>query len=190
MKIFLLGISGPSGAGKSSVTKLVEAENLSVLRISLDNYFNDVKNFPKVDGQPNWDIPGNLNFELLQENLRDLKDGKNTEIPLYNKATYERTYKIVKPKKIILVEGFLLFLDERVRNLIDRKIYIEVSDQIQQERRSKRETPERYRYIREVVIPNYKIYGLPTKKYADVVLNGGKTIEELKEEIKIEISLT
>lgn len=183
MKSVLIGVAGPSGAGKSTVAKLIEAENQNVLRINLDNYFNDVDGFPKVNGLPNWDLPNNLNYELLLENLKDLKEGKSTKIPLFDKVTFERTYKVIEPKEIALVEGFLLYFDKKVTNLFDKKIYIDVSDQTQLTRRARRETPERIRYIQEVVVPNYKVFGLPTRKCADVVLSGEKTTEELKVEI-------
>lgn len=183
MKPFLVGVAGPSGAGKSTVTRLIEAKNHNVLTVNLDNYFNDIDGFPKMNGVPNWDLPSNINYELLLENLRDLKQGKSTKIPSLNKATSERIYKVVEPKEVILVEGFLLYFDEKITHLFDKKIYIDVLDRTQLERRLRRETPERAEYVQEVVIPNFKIYGLPTKKYADVVLSGDKTPEELRSEI-------
>lgn len=183
MKPFLVGIAGPSGAGKSTVTRLIEAENNNVLRINLDNYFNDVNGFPKVNGVPNWDLPSNINYELVLKNLKDLKHGKSAKMPFFNKATSERIFKVVEPKEIILVEGFLLYFDRKVAQLFDRKIYIHVLERTQLERRLKREVPERAAYVREVVIPNYRIYGLPTKIYADIVLCGEKSPKELKSDI-------
>lgn len=183
MKPLLVGVAGPSGAGKSTVTRLIEAENGNVLRINLDNYFYDINGFPKVNGVPNWDLPNNINYELLLGNLRDLKQGKSTKMPFLNKATSERIYEVVEPREIILVEGFLLYFDKKVTHLFDKKIYIHVLVRTQLERRLKRETPERAAYVQKVVIPNFKIYGLPTEKYADVVLSGDKTPEELKSEI-------
>lgn len=182
-KITLIGIAGPSGAGKSTATKIIVAENPDILRIKLDNYFNDIEGFPKINGEANWDVPGNLNFDLLFENLSDLKEGKPTKIPLFDKVTLERVYKTVEPKPIVLVEGFLLYFDERIRGLFDKKLYIDISEDKQLERRIQRETPERNKYIQEVVIPNYRLYGVPAKKYADLILDGDKSPEELKKEI-------
>lgn len=181
--ISLIGVAGPSGAGKSTVTKLIAAGSKNILRIKLDNYFNDIEGFPKVYGESNWDVPGNLNFDLLFTNLCDLKKGVSTKISLFDKVTFERMYRTVTPKPIILVEGFLLYFDERIRDLFDKKIYLDIPESEQIKRRIKREAPDRNKYIREVVIPNYRKYGVPTRKYADIVLDGNQKPERLRDEI-------
>lgn len=183
-EIILIGIAGPSGAGKSTATEPIDALNPQVLRIKLDDYFNDIESFPKINGEPNWEVPQNLNFDMLFQNLSDLKAGKRTEIRTFNKATHKRMPRTVEPKPVVLVEGFLLFYDKRVRDLFDIKIYIDIPEEVQLQRRMKREVPEREPYIKDVVIPHYRTYGVPTKQYADIVLNGEQTPEELQAEIE------
>lgn len=183
MKIKLIGIAGPSGAGKSTITKIIEQENPNLLRVKLDNYFNNIEGFPKIDSEPIWDVPSNINFNLLYKNLLELREGKKTELPYFDKVTFKRISRETESRPIILVEGFLLYFDERIRNLFDVKLYVDISDELMLERRLKRETLDRNKYIRDVVIPNYKIYGLPAKRYADFVIDGSVPTAELKVEI-------
>ncbi len=149
----------------------------------MDNYFHDPTAFPAIEGQPDWDIPASLNFSLLFENLSDLKAGKKTAIPLFQKETLERTYKTVEPQEIILAEGFLLYFDECIRDLFDLKFYIDTPEDVQLGRRSQCDSA-RKEYIRTVVIPNYRKYGLPYKKYADILLDGTRSPDELRKEIE------
>jgi len=179
----LVGVAGPSGAGKSTITKLIQKERPDILRIKLDDYFNDIDGFALNKNEPDWDVPSSLNWDLLLENLSDLKNCKSVELPKFDKLTLERVFENVDPKPIILVEGFLLFVNQKVRKIFDVKIYIEVPEEVTLQRRLKRENPDRNEYIKNVVIPNYIKYGLPTKKYANLVLDGTKPSEVVKKEI-------
>ncbi len=183
----LIGIAGPTGSGKSTLTRLIAAENSDVLRIKLDNYSFAAKGFPNpdADGNSNWNIPLKLNFNLLFQNLADLKAGKTTEIPVIAPMgkSFEIRYEAINPKPIILVEGFLLFFDEKVRDIFDAKIYMDIPDSAVLERRSLPGDSARIEFIKKVVIPNFKAYGYPAINQADLVLDGMRETEDLKKEV-------
>ena len=187
-KRIFIGISGPSGSGKTTICENIK-EKFNSQIIYLDNYWKDPRNFPILQGRKNWELPGNLNFTQLYDHLMKLKNGQtvNLDKRVYGIHLNKTT---VKPSKVMIVEGFLLFYDKRIRDIIDYKIYIDVPDEeiikrrMNRDRRSK--IPDEF-YYRKIVVKEYKKYGLPTKKYANLVIDGMKPINQIIIEIENEI---
>jgi uridine kinase len=173
---FLLGIAGPSCAGKTTVAKLLQEMFPDALIVSQDQYWKDTSKFPRVGENKNWELPENLDFDTLARNLQELKSGKSTQAPLWKyKEEGNPHQQTLVPASFIIVEGFLLFHDERIRNLLDMKFYIDIpEDAIVARRvaRNRRDEGDRELYYREVVVQEYRKHGLPTRKFADVVVDG------------------
>lgn len=201
---FIVAIAGPSGSGKSKVSEYLQAKFSDVLHLSLDDYFKDPRTFPKCGKWINWELPDNLDFNHLSRDLTQLREGRQARVPdTLNPTTYERRTRIVEPCAIVIVEGFLVLYDENTRRLFDCKIFIDAPEELQIKRRLERTvgflaTHKIYvaehtevrdpdsieQYIRLVVVPNYRKYVLPTKKYADYVVDGSSVIENVVLKVK------
>ena len=129
MESIVIGVAGGSGSGKSTFTnRIKDYFGDDVVVLYHDNYYR------KQDGIPfeqrvtvNYDHPDSLETELLVEHLKQLKEGKSIECPVYDYTQHNRSKEVLKidPKPVILVEGILLLADPRVRDLLDIKIYVE-----------------------------------------------------------------
>lgn len=187
-EVFLIGITGPSCSGKSTIVEELKKKLSDVLIINLDDYWHDKSTFPIKLGYRNWEIPDNLKFDLLLKNLEDLKQGKETEAP--NCEGFNQVFgtQILKPKPIIIVEGFLLFYHNKIRDLFDLKIYVNLSDEDVINRRIKRNRSGRSLeesglYYREILVTEYKKYGEPSKAYCNLILEGNENIDSNVQEI-------
>lgn len=181
--MIFIGIAGGTGSGKTTLAEtLKEKFNGSVSIIAYDNYYRDQGNLtPEEKERLNYDCPEILDTPLLIEQLKALRDGKTIQMPVYNFKTHSREKEItipVAPNDIIIVEGILLFHTPELRDLLDLKIFIDVSDDIRILRRVKRDIEERGRTINSVtrqyiatVKPMHEKYVAPSKKYADIILN-------------------
>ncbi|MGZ3690355.1 MAG: uridine kinase [Pseudobdellovibrio sp.] len=183
---FILGVAGGSGSGKTYfsqalVQKLQEefGENVCEL-VYQDNFYIDQSNrFDHDGGAVNFDHPESIDFELLAVCLEKLKSGQDTPIPTYDFATHKRRIEtqIVKPKKIIIVDGILIFHAEQVRALFDELIFFETPEQLRYERRLHRDVKERGRtpdgvlqqFIKQVK-PMHDLYVEPSKRHAHTVV--------------------
>jgi uridine kinase len=175
MNSLFVGIAGPSCSGKTTlIKKLTEEIGEDAEIIHADDYWNKDFKPPMINGWKNRELPENINFELLFEHLSALKRENSVEVP-WNVFEVEGGKKIARPKKIIFVEGFLLFYWEKIRKLFDLKIYYDIDDKEIVRRRTERARSgreEREMYYRTVLIDEYKRLCLPTKKYADMILDG------------------
>lgn len=185
-KPYVIAIAGPSGSGKSEVCKYLQKEIGDVLCMSIDDYFRDPNELSRIGEWKNSDVPEAIRFDRLVKDLEALKSGQEitTSVFKYPHESWERTEKQLKPADFIIIEGFLILYDERVGDVCDLKIFIDVPEELQFERRIRRNPKENEEYIKQVVIPNYKIYGLPTKQYANVVIDGSKPLAEVVQEVK------
>ncbi|MCK5062591.1 MAG: hypothetical protein KAR23_01570 [Candidatus Aenigmarchaeota archaeon] len=184
MKPYLLGIAGPSASGKSTVSRMLIERYPSAVRINLDDFFFDKDTFPIHNGWSNWELPQNLNFLKLHSVLSDLVKGSSVTVPDYSKkegkAVGEKT---VRPKDIIITEGFYLFNDRKIRDLFNLKIFLDLPEDIQMKRRLERQPDLDPRYFIEVIAPFFRKYGLPAKKHADYVINASRDIDKVAEDI-------
>src|SRR3989344_6003420 len=180
MKSFFVGIAGPSCSGKTTLVKaLIDKVKFDFELIHLDDYWDRDFKPPLINGYKNRELPENLKLDLLFLHLQELKSGKSVEIP-YRAFEVEDEKRIVQPKKIIFVEGFLLFYKKEIGDSFDFKIYIDLSDEEIVKRGTERNRSNKNDefYYRNIVISEYKKYGLPAKKEADLILNGEKDVNE------------
>ena len=152
----VIGIAGGTGSGKTTLVNKI-AEKLSddqVLIVSQDSYYKDNSHLTFEERcQINFDHPDALDFELLYEHLNALKNGKSVQQPIYSfvEHTRKKETHTIESKKVILLEGILIFSNPKVRSLMDAKIFVEADADERLIRRIKRDVAERGRTIEEVL---------------------------------------
>jgi uridine kinase len=185
LKPLIIGIAGGSGSGKSTVANNV-AELLttsSVAFIDMDAYY---KNFPSLTLEQrkklNWDHPDAFDYDLLCAHLEALSRREPIEKPEYDFVTHLRrpAPTRVSPADVIVIDGILLFVDERVRALCDVKVFVDADADIRIIRRIERDTHVRGRPVDEIieqylstVQPMHLQFVEPSKRYADVIVPRG-----------------
>ena len=201
----IVGIAGGTGSGKTTLAhKIQEAFPLQSILISQDSYYKDLTHLNVEErNKVNFDHPDSLDFDLLKEQIIELKQGKAISKPLYNfhHHTRERFFENVEPAQIILVEGILLFAIPEVRNLFDIKIFIDADDDVRLLRRIERDMHERSRDFKSIrdqylntVKPMHDAFVEPSKKHADLIIpKGGENttalsviISRLKDGVRLE----
>lgn len=181
----IIGIAGGTGSGKSTFTKKLKKEfKDDVAVLYHDNYYRDQGNIPlEIRKKTNYDHPDAVETELLIQQLMELKEGKTIHSPVYDYTLHTRSnqVEVIEPKKVILVEGILVLADQRLRDLLDIKIYVEADADERILRRVIRDVKERGRDIEGVVEqylttvkPMHYVYVEPTKNIADLVINSGR----------------
>ncbi len=181
----IIGVAGGTASGKTTVSaKILEAVGRNRLAyIEHDAYYRDLSHLPLTKRRNlNFDHPDSLENELLITHLKTLLRGEPVQIPVYDFATYTRSQelKLVKPRRVILVEGILIFADKQLREMMDIKIYVDAAADLRFIRRLKRDTLERGRTVEMVieqylktVRPMHLEFVEPSKRHADVIIPGG-----------------
>lgn len=184
---YLLGVAGGSGSGKTFfsqalVRELTSAHGASICELVYqDNFYIDQSHrFDHDGGAVNFDHPDSIDFTLLAECLRRLKDGETVEIPTYDFATHKRRPQTlrVQPKKIIIVDGILIFHSPDVRALFDDLVFFQTPEELRFSRRLERDVKERGRtpegvheqFYRQVK-PMHDLFVEPSKAYAGTVVH-------------------
>lgn len=181
----LIGLAGPSGSGKSTLMERAQRELGDVELIKLDKFYKDSRDCPPVGRWLNWETPESLHWDELVRVLQELKAGRPVKMPEYSKPLSQRTgSRIAKPAPVILVEGFLLFADARVRELLDRCFYLDVPWEVQVQRRLARQPDVDQEYMRKVVRPMFERYGRAAARHAEAVLDGSRTEAEVWEDFR------
>lgn len=183
MNVKLIGVTGGSGSGKSTVVRRIKERVPDCLLIQQDNYY---KSAPQVNNDNitavNFDHPDAFDMDLMMRNLHDLKNGRATDLPQYDFVTHSRKKEHihVEPKKLIIVDGLMVLYDERIRDLLDLKLYVETPPDIRFIRRLLRDISERGRTMEsvikqytEVVRPGHYNFIEPTKEFADLIIPEG-----------------
>jgi len=184
MKTILIGIAGGTGSGKSTFTnRLKEAFGDDVAVLYHDNYYRAQDDIPFEERKKvNYDHPDAFETELLLEQLKELKEGRAIECPVYDYSSHNRSDRFVRvePRHVILLEGILVLADKKLRDLLDVKIYVEADADERILRRVIRDVKERGRDIEGVVEqylttvkPMHYLYVEPTRALADIVINSG-----------------
>ena len=146
MEVKIIGITGGSGSGKSTVVKRIKERYPNAVLIEQDNYYKSATfvNNHNITAY-NFDHPDAFDMDLLLSNLKDLKDGKCCKMPQYDFVHHKRRdeYVVVKPSSIIIIDGLMVFYDERIREMLDLKLYVDTPPDIRFIRRLKRDVKER-----------------------------------------------
>lgn len=184
--MLIIGIAGGTGSGKTTVVNqiIMHLPSDEVCVISQDSYYkvNDHLSYAERT-KINFDHPRAIDFELLVQHLKDLKDGKIIEQPIYSFVTHNRTKDTVQthPRKVVIVEGILIFNNEELRNLFDIKIFVHADTDERLIRRIRRDITERGRDIDEVLNryqntlkPMHQQFIEPTKNFADIIIPNDK----------------
>ena len=185
-KSIFIGIVGPSGSGKTTLCKSLKASSKQYEHVRLDNYFKYPRTFPKKGKFRNWELPSNLKFDLLLRHLKALKNGNEVHTKTFPKRAGAKSEPLtLKPKPIVLVEGFMLLKSKSVRNILDVKIYLDVHPQFMLKRRAIRFGAVHINdYDTKVAIPEFLKYGIIQKKYADYVIDATKPQSRVIREVK------
>ena len=189
--ILVLGIAGGSGSGKTTLMRnLVETFGDQVTVLSHDNYY---KRHDEMSYEErcliNYDEPAAFENELMIEHLQQLKQGKSILCPVYDYTVHNRSNETVtvEPKRVIIVEGILIFADPQLRELMDIRIFVDTDADIRLCRRIKRDVNKRGRTLESVLMqyqqtvkPMHEKYVEPSKKFATLVVpEGGKNFVAL-----------
>ena len=181
----VIGIAGGSGSGKTTVAQAI-LQRVGPDRISFlqhDAYYKDLSGLPLAQRiEVNFDHPNSLDSELLTQHIRDLRDGRPIEVPVYDFSHHSRTTKTftVQARGVILIEGILIFAEPALRDLFDVKIYVDTDSDLRFIRRLQRDITERGRTTESVikqylntVRPMHLEFVEPSKRYADVIIPEG-----------------
>ena len=182
--VMIIGIAGGTGSGKTTLAEhIAEAFGDKVAVIAHDSYYraqND-RTFEERCAQ-NYDHPDAFETELLCLHLEELTHGRAVDIPVYDYTVHNRSDKTVRvePRAVIVLEGILLFHSERLRDMMDLKIFVDTDADERILRRIIRDTKERGRTLDSVihqylttVKPMHDAFVEPYKRYADVIVPGG-----------------
>ena len=191
-KILVIGIAGGSGSGKTTLMKrLVEQFGDDVTVVSHDNYYrrHDELSYEERS-QINYDEPAALETDLMAYHLDCLRQGQAIDCPVYDYAAHNRSDETIRiePRKVIIVEGIMIFENEALRNLMDIRIFVDTDADIRLCRRVKRDVNKRGRTLESVLVqyqqtvkPMHEKYVEPSKAFAHLIVpEGGKNLVALE----------
>ena len=191
MSTMVIGIAGGTGSGKTTLTRRIQqvfGEDVSV--VYHDNYYKAHPNMTyKERSALNYDHPDAFDTDLLVEDLKALCAGQTIQCPVYDYTIHNRSQETVtvRPTKVVIVEGILIFHDPALRELMDIKIFVDTDADVRILRRILRDVKERGRSLDSVidqylttVKPMHQQFVQPSRQYADlVVLDGGHNLVAL-----------
>lgn len=181
----IIGVSGGTGSGKTTVAQHI-VENIGSERVALiqhDAYYKDLSNLsPEELVRVNYDHPDSFDNDLLYFHLQELNAGRAVDAPTYDFKTYTRTPQTnhILPYPVLVVEGILVFYDERIRNMMGLKVFVDTDADLRFIRRLRRDTKDRGRSMDSVIEQYLTTVRLmhqefiePTKRYADLIIPEG-----------------
>lgn len=184
--MLIIGIAGGTGSGKTTVVHQImnELPETEVGIISQDSYYKqNIGMSYEERSNINFDHPRAIDFELLVQHLKDLKNGKTIEQPVYSFVTHNRTDDtiITHARKVMIVEGILILANPELRDIFDIKVYVHADSDERLIRRLKRDIAERGRDMEEVLNryqttlkPMHQQFIEPTKAFADIIIPNDK----------------
>ncbi len=184
-KPVVIGVTGGSGSGKTSVTMAIydHFKGHSILMLEQDFYYKDQGHLPYEERlKTNYDHPLAFDNDLLIEHIEKLLRREPIDKPVYDYSMHTRSREVIRvePKDVIILEGILVLEDERLRNLMDIKLYVDTDADLRIIRRLMRDIKERDRTIDSVieqyvnvVRPMHNQFIEPTKRYADLIIPEG-----------------
>ena len=186
--ILVIGIAGGTGSGKTTLmNRIIDHFTDDITVLSHDNYYrrHDELTYEQRC-QLNYDEPAALETDLMARHLDKLRQGEAIQCPVYDFTQHNRSDETITivPKKVIIVEGILIFENQPLRDLMDIKIFVDTDADVRLCRRIKRDVRKRGRSLESVleqyqntVKPMHEMYVEPSKKYADIVVpEGGKNL--------------
>ena len=180
----IIGLAGGTGSGKSTITDAIRGEvKNQITLIPQDSYYKNFGLLPiEKRNKINYDHPDSFDNQLLMEHLKLLKKNIPIQKPIYDFKTHSRIDKtiLIKPSKIIIVEGILIFENKQLRKLMDIKIFVDTDADIRILRRIERDIKERGRSLESIVLqyrntvqPMHIEFVEPSKRYADIIIPEG-----------------
>ena len=181
----VIGIAGGTGSGKTTVAnvilKRVGKDNIAYL--PHDAYYRELGDLPQDQkAAVNFDHPNSLESELMVAHIKQLKEGRSIELPIYDFSTHSRTGKTIRvePHRVIVVECILILAEPALRDIFDVKIFVDTDADIRFIRRLTRDITERGRTTEKVihqylttVRPMHLEFVEPSKRYANVIIPEG-----------------
>ena len=183
--MLVIGIAGGSGSGKTTVVKSIMKQlDGKVVVIPQDSYYKDSSHLPMEERlKINFDHPDAIDWKLLCQQIRDLKQGKTVQQPVYSYLTCSRSKTetvTVEPADVIIVEGILIFTCKELRDQLNMKVFVDADDDDRLMRIIVRDIAERGRTVEtaiehyvETVKPMHLQFIEPSKRYADIIVPQG-----------------
>ena len=181
----IMGISGGTGSGKTTVAQKIISSvgRENVVYLQQDSYYRNLGDMPlDLKHRVNYDHPDAFDTELLINHLEGLRAQEAIEQPIYDYATHSRRSDTfhVEPRPVIIVEGILVFVNSKLRGLMDMKIFVDTDPDIRFIRRLDRDVHERGRTLESVISqytstvrPMHLQFVEPSKRYADIIIPEG-----------------
>ncbi len=189
---FFLGIAGGSGSGKSTISAAIlkALPSGSGVLLEQDHYYRKQSHLSLQERERvNYDHPDSLEFDLLLEHMSELAAGRAIVSPTYNFAEHDRDPegRRIEPARVVLVEGILVLTEERLRRMLDVKIFVDTADDIRLMRRIRRDLEHRGRTFAQIrkqyyetVRPMHIAFVEPSKRFADIIVpEGGQNLVAL-----------
>ena len=183
--MLVIGIAGGSGSGKTTVVRAI-TQQLSgrVVVIPQDSYYKDSSHLPLEERQKiNFDHPDAIDWKLLCQQIRELKQGRSVEQPVYSYITCSRSTTetvTVEPADVIIIEGILIFTHKELRDQMNIKVFVDADDDDRLMRILVRDIAERGRTVEtaiehytDTVKPMHLQFIEPSKRYADIIVPQG-----------------
>ena len=189
--ILVIGIAGGTGSGKTTLMKnLIAAFENDVTILSHDNYYKRHDDLTYEERcKLNYDEPAALETDLMANHLDQLRHGQAIDCPVYDFTQHNRSSETIRiePRKVIIVEGILIFENQPLRDLMDIRIFVDTDSDVRLCRRIKRDVNKRGRSLesvlqqyQETVKPMHEMYVEPSKKFANIIVpEGGKNLVAL-----------
>ena len=184
--MLIIGIAGGTGCGKTTVVNKIinELPEGEVGVISQDSYYKDTSHLSYEERiKINFDHPRSIDFDLLEQHLKELKKGQAIHQPVYSFVKHNRTGDtiVTHPRKVMIVEGILILTNPELREMFDIKIFVHADTDERLIRRLKRDISERGRDLDEVLMryqttlkPMHEQFIEPMKEYADIIIPNNK----------------
>lgn len=183
--MLVIGIAGGTGSGKTTVVKKIMEQfpEKEVAILSHDSYYYDNSGLSLEERRmKNYDHPDSIEFDLMIEHVKELRQGNPISEPIYSFITCTRSEETnrVEPKKVLIIEGILCLANKALRDLMDIKVFVDCDSDVRLSRVIMRDILERGRNIEQVlsryektVRPSHLLFIEPTKRFADIIIPQG-----------------
>ena len=198
----IIGITGGSGSGKSSVARKVlsyyGSEKCAIIEV--DSYYKDLKHLTMQEREKtNFDHPDSIDFDLMVNHLEKILEGTEIHVPVYDYKTHTRTAltKNIKSQNIIIIEGLFSLFKQRIRDFMNIRVFVETDNKTRLARRIKRDMKYRKRTYESIIVqynnnvkPMYDNYIEPSKKFCNLIIEGGVKNTVAMEQLIAKITYT